>query len=131
MQAYITAYKEGLSLPFITQERVVYWYRTTPKRVTCTNDTLGIPQGIDLLQDLVFVTTMLNSPAMLTVRSGGLGAVTINAPAGVTTFNVTMGVGAQVFAVSRNGVQIASGTGGLEIKTTCLIYSACSFLLEV
>ncbi|KAF7331323.1 hypothetical protein MKEN_00009700 [Mycena kentingensis (nom. inval.)] len=123
MQAYIAAYKQGLSAPVITQERVVYWYRGTPKRVTCTNDTLGIPQGVDLLQDLIFVTTMLTSPATLTVRSGSLGAVTINAPAGLTTHNVTMGVGAQSFAVTRNGAQVASGTGGLEIKTTCTIYN--------
>ena len=39
-----------------------------------------------------------------------------------------MGLGTQSFSISRNGVQIASGTGGLQVTTTCSIYSDFSFV---
>ncbi|KAK7039500.1 glycosyl hydrolase family 71-domain-containing protein [Favolaschia claudopus] len=113
MQAYIAAYKAGASAPSVTGDQVVYWYRGFPKNTRCTNDTLGPPNGIDLLQDLVFVTTLVASPAQLTVT----------VPAGVTTHNFTMGIGSQVFSLSRNGAQVGAGQGGLQIKDSCTIYN--------
>ncbi|KAJ7068693.1 glycoside hydrolase [Mycena amicta] len=122
-QAYISAYKSGASAPVVNSDQLVYWYRAFPKNTVCTNDTLGAPNGINLLQDLIFVTTLLTSPATLTVTSGSFAPVTITAPAGVTTHNFTMGIGTQTFSLSRNGAQIAGGTGGLVTKNTCLIYN--------
>ncbi|KAJ7050679.1 glycoside hydrolase family 71 protein [Mycena amicta] len=122
-KAYIAAYKSGASAPVVTQDQVVYWYRGFPKNTPCSNDTLGIPQGIDLLSDSIFVTTLLTTPATLTVTSGSFAPATIDVAAGVTTHNFTMGLGAQKFSIARGGVQLASGTGGLEIKNTCTVYS--------
>ena len=101
----------------------MYWYRPTPKGVTCTADTLGVPTGVELLSDVVFATTMLMSPAQLTVTSGNQPPVTVSAPAGITTFNFTMGLGAQQFSVSRNGQTLFGGTGGLQIVDSCLTYN--------
>ncbi|EED13937.1 glucan endo-1,3-alpha-glucosidase agn1 precursor, putative [Talaromyces stipitatus ATCC 10500] len=120
---YIQAYKAGASSPTIDTEEIVYWYRITPKGVTCTNDTLPAPNGIDLLSDSVFVATMLKEAATLIVTSGGNEAVSIDVPAGITTSNVTMGVGKQSFVVSRGGQTVLNGTGELSIVDTCETYN--------
>lgn len=120
---YIQAYKSGASAPTIDTEEMVYWYRPTPKGVTCTNDTLPAPNGINLLSDSIFVATMLKEPATLTVTSGGNAAVSIDVPAGIVTSNVTMGVGEQSFVLSRDGQTILNGTGGLSIVDTCKTYN--------
>ncbi|KAF7302058.1 hypothetical protein MIND_00772300 [Mycena indigotica] len=122
-QAYIAAYKSGASAPVVNSDQLVYWYRAFPKNTVCTGDTLGPPNGINLLQDLIFVTTLVTSPATLTVTSGSFAPVTINVPAGVTTHNFTMGIGSQTFVLSRNGVQLAGGVGGMRTSNTCTIYN--------
>ncbi|KAJ7177107.1 glycoside hydrolase [Mycena filopes] len=123
MKPYITAYKAGAATPTVTTDGLVYWYRPTPKGVRCTNDTLPAPNGINLLADVVFATTMLTSPATLTVTSGGLPPVSVNVSAGIVTSNFTMGVGTQTFVVSRNGARILGGNGGLQIASSCLTYN--------
>jgi glucan endo-1,3-alpha-glucosidase len=123
MKPYIAAYKSGASAPTVTADQLVYWYRPTPWDVTCSGDPLGPPNGRDLLADVVFVTTLLTSPANLTVQSGGNAPVTIQVPAGIVTNNFTMGLGAQTFQVTRNNVSLMGGTGGLQITNTCTFYN--------
>lgn len=123
MKPYIAAYKTGASTPTVTADQMVYWYRPTPWDVTCTGDPLGPPNGRNLLADVVFVTTMLTSPAQLTVQSGTLAPVTINVPAGIMTNNFTMGLGTQTFQVTRNGANVMGGTGGKQITNTCVYYN--------
>ena len=123
MKPYIAAYKAGASSATVTIDQVVYWYRPTPKDVTCSNDPLGPPRGKELLADVVFVATMLTAPAQLTVQSGSNAPVTVQVAAGIHTSNFTMGVGAQKFSVSRNGKTILSGTGGKQITNSCTIYN--------
>ncbi|RAO73135.1 uncharacterized protein BHQ10_009147 [Talaromyces amestolkiae] len=120
---YIQAYKSGATTPTVDTEEIVYWYRPTPKGVTCTNDSLPAPNGIDLLSDSIFVATMLTKAATLTVTSGGNAAISVDVPAGIVTSNVTMGVGQQSFVLSRNGETILNGTGGLDIVDTCETYN--------
>ncbi|KAJ7675128.1 glycoside hydrolase [Mycena rosella] len=112
MKPYIAAYKAGASTPTVDADGLVYWYRPTPKDISCTNDTLPAPNGISLLTDVVFVTTMLTAPATLTVTSGSLPPVSMNINAGIVTNNFTMGVGTQTFEVNRNGAKILGGDGG-------------------
>ncbi|KAJ5506348.1 hypothetical protein N7453_005305 [Penicillium expansum] len=109
---YIAAYKSGAKAPTVEADEVVYWYRPTPKGVVCTGDNLSAPMGAGMLSDSIFVTTMLTSPATLTVQSGNNAPVSIDVPAGIVTSNVTMGVGSQSFKVTRNGQTILSGQGG-------------------
>lgn len=123
MKAYIAAYKAGASVPTVAQDQLVYWYRTTPKAIQCRSDPLGPPNRINLLTDVIFVSTLLTSPATLTVTSGGNAPVTVNVPAGILTTNFTMGLGTQYFSLSRNGVPILSGQGGKQIVDTCVYYN--------
>ncbi|KAG4035498.1 hypothetical protein MFRU_001g02670 [Monilinia fructicola] len=120
---YIAAYKSGASAPTVTQDQLVYWYRPTPKGITCTNDTLGPPNGLQMLADDIFVTTLLTNPATLIVTSGNNAPVSVNIPAGIITTNFTMGVGNQYFQVKRNGSLILNGYGGLNIANTCEKYN--------
>ncbi|RAH45992.1 glycoside hydrolase family 71 protein [Aspergillus brunneoviolaceus CBS 621.78] len=121
-QPYIAAYKSGAATPRIEKDSLVYWYRPTPKGVSCPEDNLGPPNGISMLGDSIFVATMLTSPATLTVTSGSNGPVRIEVPAGIVTSNVSMGVGPQTFTVSRNGQTILSGQGGLAVQGQCNRY---------
>ncbi|KAI1267335.1 glycoside hydrolase family 71 protein [Xylariaceae sp. FL1019] len=120
---YIAAYKSGADAPTVESDQVVYWYRTTPKATVCTADTLGRPNGVDLLSDVVFVATMLTEPAELTVTSGSNAPVTVAVEAGIHTSNFTMGVGQQTFSVSRNGAQILGGTSEKDIADSCVTYN--------
>ncbi|CAG8034747.1 unnamed protein product [Penicillium salamii] len=120
---YIAAYKSGASAPTVEEDKLVYWYRPTPKGVVCTGDSLGAPNGISMLSDSIFVATMLTSPATLTVQSGNNSPVSINVPAGITTSNVTMGVGDQRFTLTRGGQTILSGRGGLTVQDHCTHYN--------
>ncbi|TGO22814.1 hypothetical protein BPAE_0154g00250 [Botrytis paeoniae] len=120
---YIAAYKAGVSTPTVTEDQLVYWYRPTPKGITCTNDTLGPPNGREMLADDIFVTTLLTKPATLVVTSGDKTPVSIDVPAGIVTTNFTMGVGNQYFMVTRKGNLILNGYGGLNIADKCEKYN--------
>lgn len=111
-QPYIAAFKAGSKAISVTEEKLVYWYRPTPK-AAC-----GGFDGIDTLQDAVFVVAMLQSAGTVTVTSGG-NTQTFNAPAGASAYQVNMGTGAQTFTLSRNGATVISGKGGLDISENC------------
>ena len=89
----------------------------------CKDDPLPVPNGVNMLSDSIFVATMLKSPATLTVTSGSNGPVSVDVPAGIHTSNVTMGVGTQSFAVTRDSRTILSGQGGLDVKDSCIYYN--------
>jgi hypothetical protein len=118
---FIAAWKAGSTdvTSFIESEQVVYWYRPTPKGVSCS-DPLGPPDGADHFGDSVFVVTLLKSDAEVTVSSGGQ-SLTLQAKAGASSFTVPMGAGQQAFSVSRNGssVEGLSGISPKEIQADC------------
>lgn len=123
MKPYISAYKAGASAPTVEHDELVYWYRPTPKGVKCTNDQLGQPRGVELFDDVVFASAMLAAPAELTVTSGSQPPVKVSVPAGIHTFNFTMGLGEQKFDVSRGGARLMGGTGGKQIQQNCETYN--------
>jgi hypothetical protein len=134
---FIAAYKAGSKLPidFLDEEKLVYWYRPTPKEVDCdaTDTTMqgnpnnasgnffrGRPNGADSMADEVFIVTMLKEPATVHVQSG-CQVETYEADAGVWSHSVPMGVGKQIFTVTRDGetVEALSGTSLRDITDTC------------
>ncbi|KAL2829215.1 glycoside hydrolase [Aspergillus cavernicola] len=120
---YIAAYKAGERTPTVESDQLVYWYRPTPKAVTCSKDPLGPPSGVNLLSDSIFVTTLLTQPATLAVTSGGHESMSVEVGAGIVTSSFPMGVGWQYFSVSRNGEEILGGEGGWEIQDHCDYYN--------
>jgi len=134
---FIAAYKAGSKFPidFLDEEKLVYWYRPTPKEVDCdaTDTTMqgnpnnasgnffrGRPDGADTMADEVFIVTMLKEPATVQVQSG-CNTEVYEANAGVWSHSVPMGVGAQSFKVTRGGETVDSlcGTSLRDITDTC------------
>ncbi|KAJ5172019.1 alpha-1-3-glucanase/mutanase [Penicillium capsulatum] len=121
---FIAAYKAGASdpKPYITTEKLVYWYRPTPRDVKCdaTDTTMGRPNGWETMEDQVFVVALLKSPAKVVVQSGSESPKTFQAPAGVSAWSAPMGVGKQSFKVTRGESTVLSGTSAKEIEDTCV-----------
>ncbi|KAL0580548.1 hypothetical protein V5O48_001453 [Marasmius crinis-equi] len=131
---FIAAYKAGSTSvqSFITDEKLIYWYRITPKSLNCdaTDTTMGPgnnasgdffngrPNGFDTMTDDVFVVSLLKSPGTVTVNSGGT-LYTFNAPAGSSAFAVPFKVGSQRFALSRNNNEVMSATSLKVVQNTC------------
>ncbi|KAL1961170.1 hypothetical protein VTO42DRAFT_3115 [Malbranchea cinnamomea] len=132
---FIAAYKDGASSvdSYITEDRLVYWYRPAPGDVNCdATDTcmmpannasgnyfIGRPNGWETMEDSVFVVALLTDSATVTVSSGG-NEHTFDAPAGASAFTVPMGVGSQEFSVTRGGETVLSGTSLKPIIDGCV-----------
>ncbi|OGM43642.1 hypothetical protein ABOM_008516 [Aspergillus bombycis] len=133
---FIAAYKAGdRSIDqYITDEKLIYWYRPTPRDVNCdpTDTTMegnpnnssgnffrGKPNGWETLQDAVFVVALLKSPATVAVSSGK-NSKTFEAQTGASAFTVPMGVGQQKFAITRDGKSIMEDTSLKDIVDTCI-----------
>ncbi|KAJ5919779.1 alpha-1-3-glucanase/mutanase [Penicillium verhagenii] len=133
---FIAAYKAGSTepLPYIEEDKLVYWYRPTPRDVNCdaTDTTMtgnannasgnffrGKPNGWESMNDEVFVVALLKTPAQVHVKSGS-NSHTFQAPAGISSWSAPMGVGQQQFAVTRSGRTVLSGTSLKDIVDYCV-----------
>lgn len=132
---YIAAFKAGADSvdSYITDDQIVYWYRPTPSDVECesTDNTMaagsnssgnyyhGRPNGYEVMQDEVFVVTLLTADASLSVTSGGT-TKTFDAKAGANSFSVPMGVGQQKFSLTRDSQTVLSGTSLKDIQGECI-----------
>ncbi|KAF2027092.1 alpha-1,3-glucanase-like protein [Setomelanomma holmii] len=105
---YIAAYKAGSTSLTITDEKLVYWYRPTPKRIACSGDTLGKPNGWDLMTDEVFVVALLKA-----------AGTDFDAPAGATLLKMPMAVGTQKFSLKHGSTEVFSATSERDIVDTC------------
>uniref|UniRef100_A0A0W0FBU4 Putative glycoside hydrolase family 71 protein n=1 Tax=Moniliophthora roreri TaxID=221103 RepID=A0A0W0FBU4_MONRR len=132
---FIAAYKAGANSvnSFIKEEKLIYWYRITSKNINCdsTDTTMdpinnpnnpdffrGRPDGWETMADDVFVVSLLKSPGTITVNSGGT-VYTFDAPAGASAFQAPFKLGAQRFALRRNGAEVMSETSLKPIQDTC------------
>ncbi|KAF1931980.1 glycoside hydrolase family 71 protein [Didymella exigua CBS 183.55] len=111
-EPYIAAFKAGTKVPTITDEKLVYWYHQSP-RATC-----GAFDGIETLQDSVFVVALPKSAGTITVTSGG-NTKTFEAAAGASAYEIDMGVGKQTFSLARSSGDVFRSTGILEISNNC------------
>ncbi|KAL3474726.1 glycosyl hydrolase family 71-domain-containing protein [Aspergillus californicus] len=133
---FIAAYKAGETspTPYITDEKLIYWYRPTPRDITCdeTDTTMGgspdnstgnffrgRPDGWESMQDQVFVVALLTSPATIQVTSGDKEG-SFEAPAGASAYAVEMGVGKQSFKAVRDGETVLEDTSLKDIVDECI-----------
>lgn len=130
---YIAAYKAGATSvnSYIGSDQLYYWYRPQLMNTNCdATDScmspapnpeyyIGRPNGYQTVSDRVFVVTLLTSPGSVTVTSG-TNRQTFNAPAGASSFSISMGVGQQSFSVSRGGTTVLSGTSLKDIINGCV-----------
>ncbi|KAL1746123.1 glycoside hydrolase family 71 protein [Schizophyllum fasciatum] len=131
---FIAAYKAGAPSPadYITEDRLVYWYRTTPAALDCDaadptagpannasgNFVHGRPAGAAGLADAVFVVALLTAPGTAGVNTGGTVHY-FDAPAGASAFSVPFLPGPQSFIVLRGGAPVLRATSLREIAAAC------------
>lgn len=132
---FITAFKNGASAPdeYITSDELIYWYRPTPRDENCdATDTcmvpanngsgnyfLGRPNGWQTMRDSIFVVSLLQSPALIQVNTGGI-VLDYKAPAGAYAQSLPMNVGDQSFAIIRDDKTVLSGTSLKPIVNDCI-----------
>lgn len=132
LKPFIAAYKAGVNavLDFVSEEKLVYCYRTTEKGIICDvtdtamrNDSAsffrGRPYGWESMTDEVFIVVLLKSPAQVLVQSGNKTHA-IQAPAGISAHSVPMGLCQQKLVIARDGQMVLSGTSLKDIVSTCI-----------
>ncbi|KAF4126924.1 Glycosyl hydrolase family 71 [Geosmithia morbida] len=131
---FIAAYRAGSSdvSAHITDDSLVYWFRTTLKDVDCdsTDTTMadgnnstgnyfhGRPNGWDTAQDKVYVVTLLTAPATLSMTSGDR-TDTVDVPAGAAISSVDMAPGTVHLTLSRDGANIFDADAGAQVVDSC------------
>ncbi|KAH7014504.1 glycosyl hydrolase family 71-domain-containing protein [Microdochium trichocladiopsis] len=132
---FIAAYKAKATSVnnYITDEKVIYWYRRNLKSTNCdatdttagrpaNNDSgnyfMGRPDGYNTMDDVVYVATLLKSAGTITVTSGNT-VVTRNVPAGASLIQVPAGLGKQKFSLTRNNAVVLEGTSLMDISNEC------------
>lgn len=121
LKHFIPWYKTGKE-PKLEHDGLFYFYRTHPKAAvvkTAAVEGAAKPTPIssqpvtDLrgaVTDTIYVTTMLNSPAEVRIKSGDV-ETKFNAVKGYNSFETPFHVGEQHFALYRNGKVVAETTG--------------------
>jgi glucan endo-1,3-alpha-glucosidase len=97
---YITWYKTGYQPP-IARDALFFFYRIQPRDLVITND-IPVTEISPYVQDELFLTTMLKSPAKLVVNSGGV-QTEYDQTNGISHVRVPFQLGPQVFQLWRNG----------------------------
>lgn len=85
----------------------------------------GCPNSWETLTDEVFVVSLLTANGTVTVNSRST-EYSYDALAGASAFSVPMGVGAQAFALTRDGGPVMNGTSLKEIVLEC-VYGIYNF----
>ena len=99
---YIPWYKTGVEPP-VNQDSIYYFYRTHSTNAVASN-TNDVPVSVYMgnVQDVIYTTTFLTSPAQLVVASGNT-LTTNTVPAGISSQRTPFAPGAQTFTLVRGG----------------------------
>lgn len=117
---YIDWFKSGRP-PAIDRDKIFYFYRLQPASVPVPTMPANAPSpsakpaNSQVLQDKVYVTAFLKSPARLTIVSGGRQA-TFDLHGGVNQVETPFFQGAQQFILSRQGQTLIDKQGERAIS---------------
>jgi glucan endo-1,3-alpha-glucosidase len=129
---FISKYKTGNGQ--ISRDIVVYWYRPFLKGAVASNDPLGQPYVANqdtsrssytpsqVLQDNVYILSILTSPGTLVVANGGTN-VTQNVPAGANLFAAKLNTGTQAVTLYRNNGVVCSSKGDVSVENNPSAYN--------
>jgi hypothetical protein len=107
---YIAWFKTGIQ-PEITKDAVFYFYRTHPKSLSATDDSLGpVTERHGDVKDVIYVSAALTAPATLHVNSGGVETA-IDLDRGISHVSVAFHIGPQQFQLSRDHELLGSAVG--------------------
>jgi glucan endo-1,3-alpha-glucosidase len=117
---YISWYKTGQEPP-IDQDALFYFYRTHRQNAVAT-DTNDVPVTwfFGDIQDTIYTTSFLTTPAQLEINSGGT-LTTNSLAAGIQSVRTAFAPGFQTFTLRRNGTEVLF-TKGPSIMTQITNY---------
>ena len=99
-------------------------------RNTCPKDPVGPPSLNENtrypIEDAVYVTLLLASPANITITSGNAAAIRFLVEPGVQSVQVSALPGTQRFVVSRGATLLANVTGSERINSTAESVAVCN-----
>jgi len=114
LNGYYAAWFSTGQQPTITHDVLYYFYRREPTTAAApaqsSMDTTSGTPASDNIELLAFLT----APGEVTITIGGT-TYTKSAQAGVTSFTIPAQPGVPQFALSRNGTQVFSFNGGVQI----------------
>jgi hypothetical protein len=114
LNGYYAAWFLTQSQPTITHDVLYYFYRREPTNAAgAAQSKLNTTNGTPAENDIELVA-FLTAPGELKITIGGK-TYTQNAAAGVTSFKVPLQAGTPLFTLSRNGTDVFSFNGGVEI----------------
>jgi hypothetical protein len=114
LNGYYAAWFLTQTQPTITHDVLYYFYRREPTNAAAAAQSqLDTTNGTPAENDIE-VVAFLTAPGELKIAIGGK-TYTENAEAGVTSFKVPLQAGTPQFALSRNGVDVFSFNGGVQI----------------
>jgi hypothetical protein len=113
---YATWFMTGKE-PVITHDVLYYFYRREPStaKVTAQSQPDYVTGGA--AENDIELLGFLTAPGELKITIGGK-TYTQNAPAGIVSFKVPLQPGTPLFALSRNGADVFSFEGGVQIYGT-------------
>ncbi|HEY3379942.1 MAG TPA: endo-1,3-alpha-glucanase family glycosylhydrolase, partial [Armatimonadota bacterium] len=121
--AYYAAWFKTGTPPAIRQEKLYYVYRNRSKWQTAAYDVqkkawTQLPDQIhDDVEDKVYATTFLRTPAELTIQSGA-NRKTFKLAAGISHVELPFGPGVPHFQLRRQGKVLADVSGNQQIVDT-------------
>jgi len=121
-QYYIQYFKSGVA-PAITNDQVVFWYRSHPKGVSCSTGTL--PRNAAYPVDAIFALAMLSDSATISLDVGSSHSQ-FNAGPGLSMGSVPFPVeDSQIpfIQIIKGGVTAKSGYGSMYITKSCSYYN--------
>jgi hypothetical protein len=114
LNAYYAAWFLTGQQPSITHDVLYYFYRR--ESTSAASSAQSQPDNITAssAENDIELLAFLTAPGVLQITIGGQ-TYTQNAPAGITSFKVPLQPGVPVFTLSRNGAEVFSLQGGIQI----------------
>jgi hypothetical protein len=100
--------------PPITHDVLYYFYRREPTDAASPSQSAPTQIRTGNPEDDIELLAFLTAPGVVKIAIGGQ-VFTQNAPAGMTSFKVHTAPGFPVFSLSRNGSDVVSFQGPVEI----------------
>jgi glucan endo-1,3-alpha-glucosidase len=130
---FIYAYKNGVNITDVpvTNDTVVFYYRTHSINAVASQDPLPPPTGSTWPEDNVQVIAFLTEPGTIVVNSGS-DSQSFSAVAGFNEFALEgFSEGQQQVELVRGGQAVACGTGSVPIDNSIELYNFNAAVVQV
>jgi Glycosyl hydrolase family 71 len=117
LNGYYAAWYLTGQQPQISHDVLYYFYRREPSSASAPAQSRPDALATGTAEDDIELLAFLTAPAELKITIGGV-TQSQNAPAGIVSFKVKSQPGVPLFTLSRNGSDVFSFNGGVQIYGT-------------